>query len=139
MTQKNRTPLQTRDFRDAPDLKRPLNDALADVYARLDALEMVAGLFVLPPITIQTGAVVGPLLAPFPVSIATPKEFTPKGVVVLKVDNLTYPGPLGYSTSGHFAHWDPVSEVDGRIVLRLVTGLAVSAQYRILLGALRGD
>lgn len=138
MTQRNRPPIQTRDFEGAPALKRPLNDALGDIYARLDALEALAGLVVLPPVVLQTAGVVGPLLAPFPLMLATPADFTPKGLVILKAENLTVPS-IGFSTTGHFVYWDPGTEADGRLIVRLISGLATNTQYRFLLGALRGN
>lgn len=138
MTQRNRPPIQSRDFADAPALQRPLNDALADVYARLDALEALAGLVVLPPVVLQTAGVVGPLLTPFPLMLATPASFTPKGLVILKAENLSVPS-IGFSTTGHFVYWDPGTEADGRLIVRLISGLATNTQYRFLLGALRGD
>ena len=135
---KNRTLLTRWAFQSLQTLVSPLTGALDEVQARLEALEAAAGFVVLPEFRLTTGASVGPAVAPFPFVLTTPATFTPVGAVILNARNITNPAAGGIGTGGLFPWIEPSTDGAGKVVLRYVTGLAVSTQYALTLGVFRG-
>lgn len=131
-----RPQLRAQDFAGAPNLQGPLNDALMGLSLRLDALETVAGLLVLPPVDIKTGGTVTPSVAPFPIRLGVPAGFTPVGLLLLRVEPLTGSPPSNIPSSSCFPWWRP-TQADS-LELLYVGGLSASTSYRLTLGALRG-
>lgn len=128
--------IRTQDFGPASSLRRPLNDALEALSSRTTQLESLAGLVVLPRVTLQTGPSLAPNVAPFPLRIRI--EFQPVGLLVLGLENQTLRGddPASWPTVAVWPHWQ--ANADGSLVVYTVTGLAINTEYRLTLGAIRG-
>lgn len=133
----NRPLIPSGAFGPARELARPLNDALAGIFARLDALEVLGRLSVLPDIEFETrSGLVLPGTPPFPLIVASPNDFTPVGLVVLRLVNRS--NPAGGGATPPFPYWDPL-EADGKLSIQFITGLTSSTQYTLTLGAIRGN
>lgn len=132
MTQKNRPLLRTSDFGQSPNLKRPLNDALSDMYSRLEALENAASVRMLPKVELITIGSLGAMAQPFPLLIDI-SDFMPLGLVIAKLENLTTIESSGIPTAGVTPFW----EVVGReISVAYITGLAINTRYNLTLAAI---
>lgn len=132
--QRKRIQFRNADTAGAPQLNGPLNDFARDVQLRLDALEAAsAGVALLRDVYVTTGATLAVNTAPFPQAISTPDGFTPAGLVVVRVENLSAPATI--ATTAHMAQWRMVAT--NTIELQLVTGLAVNTKYRLTLAVFR--
>jgi hypothetical protein len=131
-----RVQLRTSDLKGAPDLKRPLNDALAGLSLRLEALERVAGVLVLPPVDFRTLGSLGPSSNPFPLRIGVPAGFTPAGVIMLRLEPLFGSAPNNVPNGSVSLMWRP-TQADS-IEVTYIAGLATGQHYRVTLGAIRG-
>lgn len=124
------------DFGRAPELQRPLNDALTALSDRIAALETAANVVALEPFEITTGAVISVGSAPFPVYVNLPagggRDLA--GVVVLRVESLTNTGTAGMVTTAYHAEWEVDTESQ-RLVIQYVSSLQVTTNIRITLGA----
>ena len=136
MTQKVTQQLRAEDFGDAKDLRRALNDLLADVQGRIATLEALAGLVVLEPLQLKTGASTAPGSAPFPVRVGIPSNVTPAGVFCVGVRNLTTNGVAGLASVAHDVKWE---SAEGGRAFRLlhVPGLQANKTYEMRLVVLR--
>lgn len=132
-----RTP--SRAFRNSAfatptDLRGPLNEALNQIRQGLqEGADAPAGLLVIPGVEMQTGTTLAVGTLPFPFRLATPPGFTPVGLLLLALENLTATNDA--STAANTLRW---SVVDGGLQLDFVTGLTVNTSYRLTLGAIRG-
>lgn len=127
-------PYQLRTNEIPEDARKSLNDILGAISERLNALEAVRGVLVLPSAPFRTGGTVTPSVAPFPLRFATPKDFTPVGLVVLGVEvNPTALALLPTSAVG--VVWRPDPQGNGLLV-DFVSGLSANTQYRLTLGAI---
>lgn len=106
---------------------RILNDFMADVTARLEALEDARVASVTA--RLRVGASLAPGTFPFPLQLRLPGGFTPTGVVVWRIADLssgtmtTIIGP---------PHW---TAADGALVIDFVGGLSLNTVYDITFGA----
>lgn len=132
----DRVQLRTSDLKGAPDLKRPLNDALAGLSLRLEALERVAGVLVLPPVDFRTLGSLGPSSNPFPLRIGVPAGFTPVGVIMLRLEPLFGSAPNNVPNGPVSLMWRP-TQADS-IEVTYIAGLTTGQHYRVTLGAIRG-
>lgn len=134
MKQRKRFQFRNSDTTGAPQLNGPLNDFARDVQLRLEALESTAvGVALLRDVYVSTGASVAVNTAPFPLQVSTPDDFTPAGLVLVRVENLSAAATI--ATSAHMAQWRMSS--DSKIEIQLVTGLATNSKYRLTLAVFR--
>lgn len=126
-----RTNLNSESFRSLEALSRPLNDVLLDYGIRLSKLEAQADYVV--DVKVKVGASLAVGTAPFPLRVATPQGFTPKGVKVVRVRN---DSSTTVGTTAVFAWALPAN--GGGIELQFVTGLSVSTEYTLTLEISRG-
>lgn len=110
----------------ADRLNRPLNDFAQDVRLRLEALERVRVEEVRAEFT--TGAVLAVGTAPFPLRVRTPKAFTPRGVVVWRLERDD--GTVESAAIGT-PQWRPTEDA---IEVQYIAGLTASKKYRLTLG-----
>lgn len=136
-----REQFQKDDFADPERMRRVLNEYALGVATRLEALEAVRGLTVLPEVAFDTGSSIGPTLNPFATStglkVAVP--FVPTGLVLLQLQQVK-PSNATIPTNASDVKWHAVPNPDGTASLQIdfVTGLATtSASYRMLLGVTR--
>lgn len=139
-----RTQFQADDVSNPENLRRVLNDYALDIATRLEALERLKGLTVLPEVTFETGAAIGTSTAPFTqdgAGLRVSCPFTPTGLVLL---SLVRTMPAGAAVSGsasdvkwHYAAGAAGGAGDGAIHIDFVTGLSVSSRYVMRLGVTR--
>jgi hypothetical protein len=133
---RSQVPLRQDAFGDSNKLQRPLNDALSDLRQRVSLLEALAGVQLLPDFEFETQGAPSPSSAPFPLRATTPANFTPQGLLVVGLRNLTTNGPTGIENAATTVFWAP--DVDGRtLLLQYISGLQAATRYRITLAALR--
>ena len=133
-----RSQIKSADAQHPESLRTVLNELLLELYARLEALEDVKGLTVLPPVSFETGASLGPTVAPFlggGVRVACP--FSPTGLVLLMLETARNPSvsSLASDVKWHFA--SGTGSGDGVLHIDFVTGLLVSTSYRMRVGVTR--
>ena len=113
----------------APELARSLNAIILDL--RRDIAGLRARLpQILPPLEFTTPVTPANM---FPIRIRGP-GFTPKSVIVARLENLTSPQLV--TTVGPAIHWD--NSDGGFIKILNIFGLAASSNYRITLEAFGG-
>jgi len=130
---KTRLVFREEDTQGADNLNRPLNAFALETQRRLDALEGRTGVYLPEPVTLVTGASVAQGVAPFPFRVAVPTGVSPRGVLVVGLDNLTTPGRA--PTVAPWAGWTPT---DGGVLVQLVTGLLRNTRYSLQLAVLYG-
>lgn len=136
MTTRSEVPLRQDAFADANRLQRPLNDALSDLRQRVSVLEALSQVRILDDFEFETRGAPSPGATPFPMKVTSPKGFTPQGLLVAGLRNLTTNGALGIENAGVSVFWAP--DVDGRTLLvQYIAGLQPSTRYRVTLAALR--
>lgn len=133
-----RSQIKSSDAQDPESLRSVLNELLLELYSRLEALEAVKGLTVLPPVSFETGASLGPTVAPFlsgGVRVACP--FSPTGLVLLMLETVRSPSvsSLASDVKWHFA--SGTGPGDGVLHIDFVTGLLASTSYRMRVGVTR--
>jgi hypothetical protein len=133
MPDKTRRTFRDEDTRGADGLNRPLNAFALETQRRLDVLEARAGIYLPEPVTLLTGGTVAQGTAPFPFRVAVPAGVSPRGVLVVGLDNLTTPGRA--PTVAPWAAWTPT---DGGVLVQLVTGLLTNTRYSLQLAVLYG-
>lgn len=133
---RSQVPLRVEDFAGAPGLQRPLNDALSDLRQQVATLMSLAQVRLLDDFEFETQGAPSPSAPPFPLRATTPANFTPQGLQVVGLRNLTTNGPLGIENAGISVFWTP--DVDGRtLLIQYISGLQPSTRYRVTLAALR--
>lgn len=135
-----RPQLKSADVADPESLRTVLNESLLDLYSRLEALEAVKGITLLPPISFETGASLGPTVAPFSLAsggVRVTCPFSPTGLVLVMLETVRSPSvsSLASDVKWHFAS-GPGSG-DGVLHIDFVTGLLVSTSYRMRVGVTR--
>lgn len=135
-----RPQIQRDDAAEPEKLRKVLNEVLLGISTRLEALEGVKGLTVLPEVTLEIGATYSASAAPFlnaGVRVSCP--FSPTGLVVLRIERVQ-PAGQPVLTSAVTVDWKFVggpSAGDGALVINYVSGLAVSSRYVMRLGVTR--
>ena len=129
------------DFADPERMRRVLNEYALGVATRLEALEAVRGLVVLPEVAFDTGLAILPTLNPFSntTGLRVSVPFVPTGLVLLRLEQVK-PSAAAVPTNASDVKWHAVPNPDGTASLQIdfVTGLATaSASYRMLLGVTR--
>lgn len=132
--------VQSSDVNDPERLATTLNDVFLDMATRIEALEAVKGVFLLPEVSFETGASVGPTVAPFSFAsggIRITCPFTPTGLLLLRLEDVRggTASSLASDVKWHFAA-GPIA-ADGVLHVDFVTGLAVNTSYRMRVGATR--
>lgn len=131
------------DFADPERMRRVLNEYALSVASRLEELESVRGLTVLPEVAFDTGSSVGPLLAPFAaysgsggLRVAVP--FVPTGLVLLRLTQVL-PAAAAVPSNSQDVKWRAIPNPDGTASLQIdyVSNLNTSSSYRMLLGVTR--
>lgn len=108
---------------------RVLNDILLGIYLRLEALERKKGHVLETVKTVFLTDATDRLLS-FPLSV--PITCDPKGVSVVRAENLTTPGSVFYESVDI-----PNFSVSGRLLyIPFVTGLTEATRYRLTLDLL---
>lgn len=137
--------LRVKDFADgesidAERLAHLVNELMLATYLRLEALEAVKGIYVLPDISIEIGGTYSAAAVPFGgdsgLRVACP--FTPTGLVVLGCVR-TQPAGQPVLTSAVDVKWQASTgpgNVD-QVRILFVTGLAVGSRYRLRVGVTR--
>lgn len=132
----DRPQFRSVDLKGSPELRRPLNEALATLSLRIEALERVAGVLVLPPVDFRTLGSLGPSSNPFPLRIGVPAGFTPVGVILLRLEPLFGSAPNNVPNGPVSVMWRP-TQADS-IEVTYIAGLTTGQHYRATLGAIRG-
>ncbi len=135
-----RPQLQTSDVTDPERLRTVLNTDFLELYARLEALESVKGLTVLPEISFETGKGLLPTQPPFSkasggVRVTCP--FSPTGLVLLRLETVRSQAisALPSDVKWHFAAGPGAG--DGVLHIDFVTGLLIDTAYRMRVGVTR--
>jgi len=119
-------------FRQPETIEEPLNRSLGDFDGRILALESSARIDVTQPLDVIIASNT-PGNAPWPLRIGQQRG-QPAGVIVLRADNLTTAGTAGVSTTAIAApQWYCEN---GAVLVHFVSGLTLSAQYRLVFGVL---
>ena len=136
---KARTQIQLADAAEPERLVRVLNAAFMEACTRLEAVESVKGVTVLPEVSFDYGAASSPTTAPFSgggVRISCP--FTPTGLVLLRAERVKPEGqPVSTTTCDvkwHFAAGP--QQGDGAVILDFITGLSTGS-WRVRVGVTR--
>ena len=137
-----RTQLQADDVKEPERLRRVLNDFMLDQSSRLEALEAVSGLTLLPLLSFDTGGTLAPTSPPFSLSAGGLRltcPFSPSGLILLRLESVAPSGQpissLASDVKWHFAAGPGVGA--GVLHVDFITGLAINSSYRALLGATR--
>lgn len=134
-----RTQLQADEVSQPETLRRALNPILLDLQARLEALEAVKGLTLLPEVSFDTGAALTPLVTPFAAgALRVSCPFTPTGVLLLRLEQVR--GGTAVPTTTNDVKWHygaGPGAGDGVLHIDFVTGLAVNSSYKMRLGVTR--
>lgn len=122
-------------FKNAPELKEPLNDALISIQDQLSqAVDGVLRLRLLPPVDLRVDSNT-PGTAPWPLRLAQVSS-APVGIALLRVERLDSTGSTGVPTT-------PVSVTSFRVeaqtlLVDFVSGLTLNGRYRLVFGAYDG-
>lgn len=132
----DKIPLRGDEFGDANKLQRPLNDALSELRRQVALLQSLAQVRLLDDFEFETQGAPAPGAAPFPLRATTPANFTPQGLFVAGLRNLTTSVPTGIENAGISVYWAP--DVDSQTLLvHFISGLQPATRYRVTLAALR--
>lgn len=135
-----RTTLQEQDAAEPTKLVRVLNDVLLELYERVEALERLKGVYVLPEVTFETGAALAPTSAPFSLAsggVRVTCPFPPTGLVLL---NLQPAQSMAVSALASDVKWHYAAGPgagDGVLHIDFVTGLLINTRYRMRVGVTR--
>ena len=135
-----RPQLQAQDVATPEKLVRVLNDTLLELAARLEALESMKGVHVLPEVTFETSAALAPTSSPFSlasggVRISCP--FSPTGLILLRLEPARSQtvSALASDVKWHYAAGPGAGA--GVLHIDFVTGLLVNTMYRMRVGVTR--
>lgn len=126
-----RTQFRGSDFGPATALQRPLNDFALDIQTRLAAIENAGLNRKILGCVFTTGATVSPTVSPFPIRIPVPENFTPIGVTLLAIQNVSAASSYVESAAITVRH----RIVGSTIEVRYVTGLDANTSYSLTLEA----
>ena len=128
----DRVEINASNFKDCPDLRQPLNDALYQLQLQASqAGDGVVRLRLFPRAVDVHISGVTPGAAPWPLKLAQ-LAGSPLGAVILRVQNLTDPGPSGIPTDAVAITSQRVD--GGAVIVEFISGLTVDNTYRFQFG-----
>jgi hypothetical protein len=136
-----RTQIQADEASDPEKLRRVLNEALLEMATRLEALEAVRGLTILPEILFEVGSAYSPTAGVFSMAgggVRITCPFSPTGLVLLslvKADGGQDIIANACDVKWHFAAGPGAGT--GVLHVDFVTGLSVNTRYRMRVGVTR--
>lgn len=135
-----RTQIQQADASDPERLRTVLNAALLELSARLEALESVKGITVLPEISFETGGTLSPTSGCFSLAgggVRTSCPFSPTGLVLLRLEpaRSATVSALASDVKWHFGAGPNAG--DGVLHIDFVTGLLINTAYKMRVGVTR--
>lgn len=139
MSARDKQLIQSTDAADMESLRKVANDIFSNLYLRIEALEALKGVTVLPDIVFETTGTVGRGTKPFNGGMKVQATgFTPTGVMILSLDKVRGAGAAPSGALSIYWHFASGPGGQGSIVIDYVTGLAINTQYRMRLGVTRG-
>lgn len=135
-----RPQLQQSDVSDPQRLCVVLNETLLELTARLEALESVKGITVLPEVTFETGGALSPTSGVWSIAaggVRVTCPFSPSGVILLSLQTVRGQtvSSLASDVKWHYAS-GPGAAV-GVLHIDFVTGLLINTAYVMRLGVTR--
>lgn len=128
-----------QDVAEPSRLVRVLNETLLELAARLEALENMKGVHVLPEVTFETGGALAPTTAPFGITagVRISCPFSPTGLLLLHLapERSQTISALASDVKWHYAAGPNAGT--GVLHIDFVTGLLINTRYRMRVGVTR--
>ena len=138
MSARDKQLIQSTDATDIESLRKVANDIFSNLYLRIEALEALKGVTVLPDITFETVGTVARGTKPFNGAMKVQAAgFTPTGVQILSLEKTRGAGAAPAAATSIYWHFASGPNGQGSIVIDYVSGLAINTQYRMRLGVTR--